>query len=335
MIAIGLSLLAFFSSWWLNRYGIQPHSLLYQADIPNHRSLHEHITPRNGGIGIMFGFVASLILGAVWLDWPIGWQWALAFGLLLITAWIDDHGHIPAIWRLCIQLLAAALVVEAGFWPAELHLPGIVFQAPVWLLVTGFVLFIVWMTNLYNFMDGMDGFAGSMSLFGFSVMAIVSFEQDYAFAMLNALLASACAGFLIWNWPRAKIFMGDVGSTLLGFLAAVFVLYAASHGIMHIWQGLLLFSVFIVDASFTLLYRLYRGEKLWHAHQDHLYQRLARRYSVRICLKWHVFVMFLASISIVFSIGAMPWVQWAIIIVWLIYFFAALIFLRPLWQHNS
>jgi UDP-N-acetylmuramyl pentapeptide phosphotransferase/UDP-N-acetylglucosamine-1-phosphate transferase len=134
-------------------------------------------------------------------------------------------------------------------------------------------LFILWMINLYNFMDGMDGFAGGMAVIGFTTLAWLG-RADAGFAAVNLTIAAASAGFLAYNFPPARLFLGDTGSTALGFLAAACSLWGSAAGLFPFWAALWVFSPFIVDATVTLLRRLMRGERVWEAHRSHYYQRL-------------------------------------------------------------
>ena len=157
--------------------------------------------------------------------------------------------------------------------PGSLMLPGLTLHLPAWVAIPFTSLFTVWMINLYNFMDGMDGFAGGMAVIGFSTLAWLGWA-DSGFATFCLIVAAASTGFLIHNFPPAKIFLGDTGSTALGFLAASCSLWGASAGLFPFWVALLVFSPFIADATVTLLRRLLRGEKVWEAHRSHYYQRL-------------------------------------------------------------
>ena len=140
--------------------------------------------------------------------------------------------------------------------------------------VRGFTgLFVLWMINLYNFMDGMDGFAGGMAVIGFTTLAWLG-RADTEFAAVCMTIAAACAGFLVYNFPPARLFLGDTGSTALGFLAAACSLWGSQAGLFPFWAALWVFSPFIVDATVTLLRRLVRGERVWEAHRSHYYQRL-------------------------------------------------------------
>jgi UDP-N-acetylmuramyl pentapeptide phosphotransferase/UDP-N-acetylglucosamine-1-phosphate transferase len=131
------------------------------------------------------------------------------------------------------------------------------------------------MINLYNFMDGMDGFAGGMAVFGFLALAVLGWRAgDTAFALANGAIAAAAAGFLLGNFPPARVFLGDLGSASLGFLAAAASLIGSQRGLFPLWVAWLAFSPFIVDATWTLFARLARGERVWEAHRSHHYQRL-------------------------------------------------------------
>lgn len=230
-------------------------------DHPNHRSLHVAPIPRTGGLGIMLG--AALGWALVWptMLWPIVLP-ALALSALSL---LDDIRGLPIGLRFGVQLAAATVPV------AMLPLPG---GWPVGLIM---LLSVVWMTNLYNFMDGSDGLAGGMALFGFGFYTVAAgLAGAWELAASSAVIASAALGFLYFNVHPAKIFMGDAGSIPLGFLAAGLGLYGWSSGVWPLVFPLLVFSPFIVDASLTLAKRLLKREKFWQAHRQHYYQRLVR-----------------------------------------------------------
>ena len=243
-------------------------------DHPNERSLHETPVPKGGGLGILAGLALSMILLP---SLPNGILWATVSTLILGGfSFLDDLYHLSPLIRFLVQgLLAAMLLTQTG-WPASLPLPG----GPVWPTVIGIIfgwLFVVWMTNLYNFMDGMDGFAGGMAVFGFTTMALLGwFGGNEDFALLCAAIAAAAAGFLWFNFPPARLFMGDVGSASLGFLAAGLILWAHGQALFPLWVGALVFLPFIFDATITLVRRLLCGEQVWQPHRRHYYQRLVR-----------------------------------------------------------
>lgn len=227
-------------------------------DRPNERSLHATPTPRIGGLGIMAGvLVAFLLIRAE----PLA---ALA-GALAVVSFVDDRWHVPIALRFGAHVLAAVVFV-------------VVLAPDVPLLWQGaLVLAIVWMTNLYNFMDGSDGLAGGMALFGFGAYALGAWlAGDTVMAIAAGSIAAAAAAFLAFNFPPAKVFMGDAGSIPLGFLAAALGLVGWHAGRWPLWFPVLAFSPFIVDASVTLARRALRRERVWQAHKTHYYQRLVQ-----------------------------------------------------------
>lgn len=252
-----------------------PH-LAGMIDRPNDRSLHDAPVPRTGGIAVLTG-LCSGVLGAAWLvGLPVRWWWVAAalFAVALVSL-RDDMGSVGALERLAVHILASVLLVTGGITWSHLDLPGSTVALAPWVAVVLTVLYVVWMINLYNFMDGMDGFAGGMAVIGFGALAVFGIlGEDYAFAAVNLATAAAAAGFLLLNFPPARMFLGDVGSTTLGLLAAAWSLEGSRRGLFPLWAAWLVFSPFIVDASWTLLRRLIKGERVWQAHRSHHYQRL-------------------------------------------------------------
>jgi UDP-N-acetylmuramyl pentapeptide phosphotransferase/UDP-N-acetylglucosamine-1-phosphate transferase len=245
-------------------------------DHPNARSLHQQPVPRTGGLTLLAGIMVGLLLmmpataGAA--IQVLGFILAGLVPLTLVSI-LDDRASISARWRILVHLWAAVSLLIAGFAPNGLDLPGFACILPTWIAISLTILFTVWMINLYNFMDGMDGFAGGMAVIGFATLAWLG-RADAGFAAVCLTVAAASAGFLIHNFPPAKIFLGDTGSTTLGFLAAACSLWGSKAGLFPLWTALLIFSPFSVDATVTLLRRLWRGEKIWEAHRSHYYQRL-------------------------------------------------------------
>lgn len=256
---------------WLARQS--PRELL---DHPNERSLHQIPVPRSGGIGVLLGITFPL-LTLTWVkgsDPTLIWL-AAAVTLVGGVSLRDDFGHVSRRLRLLIQVMAAVLLAAGGLTWNGLDLPGIDWHFPVpfaWLLT---VLYAVWMINLYNFMDGMDGLAGGMGVFGFGALAVLGWQGgEPLFTLVAACTAAACAGFLTSNFPPARIFLGDLGSSTLGLLAAALSLWGHHRGLFPLWSAWLAFSPFIVDATWTLVRRLIRGERVWEPHRSHHYQRL-------------------------------------------------------------
>lgn len=244
--------------WWLT-HNQHAHIAL---DQPNERSLHQASIPRTGGIGLHAGILLACPLTASYLPFGI---WISLVGLFAVSL-LDDIHSLPVLIRLAAHLLAVSVVA------VQLLLND--FGLPVTMVAA---LVVAWMANLFNFMDGSDGLAGGMALFGFGVYGIAAwFAGNSEFALLNFSISAAAAAFLIFNFHPAKIFMGDAGSVPLGYLAGAFGLIGCVNGHWGWWFPLLVFSPFIVDASVTLTRRLFRGERVWRAHRDHYYQRLVQ-----------------------------------------------------------
>lgn len=229
-------------------------------DEPNQRSLHHRPIPRAGGVGIM---VAAAI-GAV----QAGGPWlavSLALSLAAVSA-LDDQFSLPIPFRFFAHFLAAS-----GLWAGG----GLAVDG--WPAMLAAVIAVVWMTNLYNFMDGADGLAGGMALFGFAAYAFAASEGgDPQIAVFSGCIAAGAAGFLLFNFHPARIFMGDVGSIPLGFLAAALGLEGLRRDLWPLWFPIVVFSPFIVDASVTLLRRMLHGKRIWQAHREHHYQVMVR-----------------------------------------------------------
>lgn len=262
----------------LTAYLARPGSWLSVLDLPNERSLHTRPTPRTGGVAILAAAAAAWGVVAAGWGLPAGFgPVALGAALVAAVSLADDHRSVPARVRLAVHLAGAALVVLAGLRLHALPLPGLAAALPAWAGVALTVGFVAWMTNLYNFMDGMDGFAGGMTASGFGVLgAALWWHGDAAGGAAALALAGGAAGFLTANFPPARIFMGDVGSAPLGMLAAALALHADRAGALPLWASVLAFSPFVVDATVTLARRLARGEKIWQAHRTHYYQRLVQ-----------------------------------------------------------
>ncbi|MFT4101346.1 MAG: glycosyl transferase [Burkholderiaceae bacterium] len=280
------------------------------ADRPNERSLHKQVTPRFGGLGLLVGVavgtsVALLVdahgsmgggtttdgrIGAsmstmLGRHWPLAWL--AAYGVLALGSVIDDRRPLPAWVRMLMHVVVAAVWVASARSSTGLGLPL------AWAILT--VIGMTWAMNLYNFMDGADGLAGGMALFGFVTLAIAAMMGPAAMdpagmashavdgatasaeagdlARTAAVLAAAAAGFLCLNFPPARLFMGDAGSIPLGFSAAALGLHGWQLGLWSPLFPIIVFFPFCFDATLTLLARLLRGERIWEPHRQHLYQR--------------------------------------------------------------
>ncbi|KAB5619166.1 glycosyltransferase family 4 protein [Pseudomonas putida] len=280
IIFVGLAIGALAASFWLTavlrRYALS-RSLL---DIPNSRSSHSRPTPRGGGVAIVLSFLAALVVlwggnGASTADClaVVG-----AGGGVAIIGFMDDHGHVAARWRLIGHFAAAAWALFwLGGWPTLT-----VFGFPLelgWVGTCIGLLYLVWMLNLYNFMDGIDGIAGVEALsVCLGACLLYGLAGYFSAIWMPLLLALSAAGFLLWNFPPARIFMGDAGSGFLGVVLGTFSLAAAGLEGAFFWSWLILLGVFIVDATVTLMRRLFRGEKVHEAHRSHAYQYASRHF---------------------------------------------------------
>lgn len=265
-------------SFALTRWLAHPDAPIRMLDQPNERSLHAAPTPRTGGIAI------CLSLFATWLSLALVIQLQffplnilVGTVIIAVVAIFDDRHDLSAGLRLLVQFCAAVVMLYDGFLLQGEAVPGIPFTTNTILLTATTVLLTLWLTNLYNFMDGMDGFAGGMAVIGFGALAVLGGGQgDLLFAGSALAVCAATAGFLWFNFPPARIFMGDSGSTTLGFLVAAFAIWGSRRGIAPVWLTLVVFSPFVVDATVTLLRRALRGEPVWQAHRSHYYQRLVQ-----------------------------------------------------------
>jgi UDP-N-acetylmuramyl pentapeptide phosphotransferase/UDP-N-acetylglucosamine-1-phosphate transferase len=265
-------------SAWLTRSFTDPASFFHVLDHPNERSLHQVPVPRTGGVAMLLALAVGALLLRVNFAWPLQLTWiAAAVGGLGLVSYLEDRRGVKRRYRLLVQTVAAGLLLAGGLLGTRLELPGMSLPLPLALDWAVSLLFILWMINLYNFMDGMDGFAAGMALIGFSTLALFGWQgDDPLFALVSGLIAAAAAGFLIWNFPPARIFMGDAGSASLGLLAAALSLWGSQRGLFPIWAALLVFSPFLADATLTLMHRLVQGERIWEAHRGHHYQRLVQ-----------------------------------------------------------
>lgn len=276
ILALIVFVVACLLTWCLRRYALA-RSLL---DIPNSRSSHSLPTPRGGGVAFVIAWLAALPVAAAF-----GWlSWSLACGLIGAGAWIavigsvDDHGLlIRARWRLLTHFLGALWLL---LWVPVPEL--LLFDTRFNLGTFGYVLVavaLVWMLNLYNFMDGIDGLAGieavTVCLSGALLYVLIGLPGQ---GIVPVLLAAAVAGFLVWNFPPARIFMGDAGSGFLGLMLGGLLLDAAMVTPQLLWAWLILLGVFAVDATLTLLQRILQRRRLDEAHRSHGYQHAAQRF---------------------------------------------------------
>ena len=278
LLAISLfvcTLVSFFLVYIVYRFCFRYNIL----DIPNNRSSHKKPTALMGGIG----FIIAFLLGYGVMLWQQMIRFDIHFFVLLlaslfiaITSLIDDIKRLGAGKRFAVHILGASVVYFAGYKLSLFYLP---FMTIDFSFINYFltVIFIVAVTNIYNFMDGIDGYAGGIGILGSAALAAFAFIMgDYSTATILLILVASLIGFLIWNYPKAKIFMGDVGSAFLGFFFAAMIIKISQNNesSISIIPLIMIFGVFIMDASVTLIRRALNGEKVWEAHRSHFYQRL-------------------------------------------------------------
>lgn len=317
MMWLGMAL-PFVLTILLLRWMLHSKFVKFAIDQPNHRSLHTIPVPRTGGLAIMVATLFSWGLSGSSWSAPL----AICALLLMALSLMDDIRGLSAGWRFTGHFVVTAVFI----WLA-------LYSVPIWVILI-LTMAIVWMTNLFNFMDGADGLAGGMAMFGFGAYTIAAWlaSNDQLLLICMAVVASAAA-FLLYNFHPARIFMGDAGSIPLGFLSAGIGLLGWQSGVWPAWFPLLVFSPFIVDATVTLIKRLLRGEKIWQAHRSHYYQRLVqvgwghRKTAVR-----EYGLMLLVGTSAVWLVGQPIWVQWVGLVIWLIIYALLMFMVDRLWE---
>jgi len=265
--------------------------------LPGERQSHQRATPTGGGLGLIFSIVITTVCLELMISLPDFWWQSLLPGvvLLAIVGWRDDRFPVSQMLRLLIQLAVSIWLLGFGWW--EFSFRGMVF-------FTFVVVAMVWLMNVYNFMDGSNGMAGFQGVFAGVTMAVLfQLGGEHTMALIALIVAAACAGFLPLNFPSAKVFMGDVSSVPLGFIFASFAVYGVQSGSMSFPLSVLIMSVFLVDATLTLLSRAFRGERWYTAHAQHVYQRLiAKGWSHR-------------RVLVVYQVINLTWVLPAIVLV--------------------
>jgi len=271
-----VAVISFLLTWAVRRYALSRGLL----DVPNERSSHSSPTPRGAGVAIVVSFVGCLPL--LWLQGalPADVLVALAGGGLWIAfvGFWDDHRSLPSHWKLVAHFIAAIWVLSwlGGMPPVSLG--GLTVDAE-WVRVALACVYIVWLLNLYNFMDGINGIASIEAMtvtLGAGLLYAIG-APEIVYWSLPALLLASVAGFLFWNYPKASVFMGDAGSGFLGVTIAALSIHSATIRLEFFWAWVILLGVFVVDATFTLCRRVLRGEKYNEAHRSHAYQHAARR----------------------------------------------------------
>lgn len=250
-------------------------------DHPKERSSHTTPTPRGGGMSFLIAFMMTsmLLITFQLINYVEFIPLLICLPIVSLTGWFDDRSSLTARSRLFVQLICAlfslalitkffALDIQASFLPIESQ----------FILRTLAILFIIWCINLYNFMDGIDGLAGSQAIFIALALAGFSYiEGEYDFMYIHLTLAASVFGFIIFNWNPAKIFMGDVGSYFLGFYFACMGILQDIEGKIQLPTIGILMGPLIVDATYTLFARLLSGHKIFEPHKDHCFQHIVQK----------------------------------------------------------
>lgn len=297
-----LFILSFLFTYFIKNYAIKK-SLVAQI---NERSSHTTPTPHGGGIAIAITWFIGLFYLYFTSQIENNLFYALLIGFIIsIVSFFDDIYELSPKLRLLVQATVAigGLYSLDGFETLTLG----IFDISNTILTNIFAFFmIIWFINLYNFLDGINGYAGSEAIF-LALAGFVLFGGNHFLVLVMAVL-----GFLYWNWNKAKIFMGDVGSTLLGYNIAIFTIYYANQEPTNFWIWIILFGVYWFDATLTLIRRKLNKEKLSQAHKKHAYQRLNQsgwshykvtNWSIVINIILFAIAYFISNIFIAFILG--------------------------------
>jgi len=249
-------------------------------DNPNERSSHSVPTPRGGGVAVVCSYLSALaiLIYTQQLTAHVGLTLITAGFVIALLGFLDDHGHINSMLRLAIHFLVAiAVVISLGGFAEVMVFNGIQLGFLANIIA---VLFLVWLLNLYNFMDGINGIASVEAITTTASMAILYFLLNTSLNSDMLWLLAACVfGFLLWNFPKAKIFMGDACSGFLGLTLGILALIALKENVALFCAWIICLGVFVVDATYTLIKRVVNGYKMYDAHRSHSYQILSRKWN--------------------------------------------------------
>ncbi|MEO5902891.1 MAG: glycosyltransferase family 4 protein [Gemmatimonadaceae bacterium] len=263
---------------WLLASRVRLYALDRLLDIPNERSSHSAPTPRGGGLAIAFTALGGIVIASMlqWIDTNLAVALVGGGALIATVGWVDDHRSLPALTRFAVQFFCAGW---AMFWLGGLPALSIgsasLRLGPVGMVLG--VIGIVWAINLYNFVDGIDGLAAGEAISTGVIGGLILLAMGQTgLATVSLLIAAANAGFLPLNWAPARLFMGDVGSGMLGYLFAVLAIASENSRAVPLLLWVLLLGAFVFDATVTLCRRIAHGERWYHAHHSHAYQRMVQ-----------------------------------------------------------
>lgn len=315
-----LAFLTVFIVSWIGVGAFRRWSLKKQLlDIPNERSSHTNPTPRGGGLIVVVVSLISYILYSLAMGQRLMWGYLAGALLIAIVSWIDDIRSISFVVRFLVHALAAiALLYDTGAWQS-IYFPVFGFKVEV-AYVVPFISFcwIVWLTNAYNFMDGIDGISGVQALAAGLGWLLIGYLTGFSnISFFGGVIAFSALGFLIYNWPPAKIFLGDVGSAFLGFTFAAMPFLAGSE---HTGKAaplpiiaVLLVWLFLFDTLLTFFVRIAKGQKVWNAHREHLYQRLIiSGYSHRTVSLLYLAISITIVLLLIPALGLRGWFEIAL-----------------------
>ncbi|WP_341798982.1 glycosyltransferase family 4 protein [Rahnella variigena] len=320
-IAVVVFICSFVLTWLLRIYALKNNVI----DIPNQRSSHSSPTPRGGGVALVISFLIGLVVLCLMKIIPVEQLLSLfiAGAIIAVVGFLDDHGHIAARWRLLMHFIAAAAgLYFLGKFPV-IDLFGFELSSG-WIGMVFGLVYLAWMLNLYNFMDGINGLASIEAIsFSFSSCLLLlnttlGVSDSGLFSVL-VMLGSSTLGFMLWNFPKAKIFMGDAGSGFLGMVVGLIVLHLAMINSSMFMAEICLLGVFIVDATITLLRRLIAGKKVYEAHASHTYQIMARKFESHKTVTTVVLVVnlvWLTPVAILIARGSLTGVV-GVLIAWI------------------
>jgi Fuc2NAc and GlcNAc transferase len=263
---------------WLLASRVRLYALDRLLDVPNERSSHSVPTPRGGGLAIAFTALGGIILAAIlhWIDWNLAIALVGGGAMIAAIGWIDDHRSLSALTRFAVQFLSAGWAIYWLGGLPSLSIGSATLHIGIFGSILG-IIGVVWAINLYNFVDGIDGLAAGEAISTGVIGGLILLAMGQkGLATVSLIIAAANAGFLPLNWAPARLFMGDVGSGMLGYLFAVLAIASENSGAVPLLLWVLLLGAFVFDATVTLCRRIAHGERWYHAHHSHAYQRMVQ-----------------------------------------------------------